>query len=330
MIYKSYLIEKNLNLLEKKIILFYGENLGQKNDFKNKIKKNIRAAEIVHYNQEDLIKNEELFFNEFLNISLFNEEKIFFINQANDKILELIKKIETRIDTQKIFLFCELLEKKSKIRSYFEKSDTLGIVPCYADNEITLKKIILEKLVGFNGLSNQTLNIIIENCGLDRGKLNNELSKIISFFDTKQINADKLEELLNTRENDKFDILKDQALVGNKIKTNKLISDTILEPDKNILYLNLINQRLIKLMEIYEIDNGNNIDDAISRIKPPIFWKDKPIFNIQAKKWNKNKVKKILDKTFNLELRIKSNSLINQQLLIKKLLVDMCVLANAS
>ena len=115
MIYKSYLIEKNLNLLEKKIILFYGENLGQKNDFKNKIKKNIRAAEIVHYNQEDLIKNEELFFNEILNISLFNEKKIFFINQANDKILELIKKIETRIDTQKIFLFCELLEKKSKI-----------------------------------------------------------------------------------------------------------------------------------------------------------------------------------------------------------------------
>ena len=79
MIYKSYLIEKNLNLLEKKIILFYGENLGQKNDFKNKIKKNIRAAEIVHYNQEDLIKNEELFFNEILNISLFNEKKIFFI-----------------------------------------------------------------------------------------------------------------------------------------------------------------------------------------------------------------------------------------------------------
>ena len=330
MIYKSYLIEKNLNLLEKKINLFYGENLGQKNDFKNRIKKNNIKAEIIHYSQDDLIKDEELFFNEVLNISLFNEEKIFFINQASDKILELIKKIETRIDTQKIFLFCELLEKKSKIRSYFEKSDNLGIVPCYADNEITLKKIILEKLVSFNGLSNRTLNIIIENCGLDRGKLNNELSKIISFFDNKQINENKLEKLLNTRENDKFDVLKDQALIGNKIKTNKLISDTALEPDKNVLYLNIINQRLMKLLEIYEINNGENIDDTIDRIKPPIFWKDKPIFNLQAKKWNKKKIKKILDKTFKLEIRIKSNSLINQQLLLKKLLVDVCVLANAS
>jgi DNA polymerase-3 subunit delta len=330
MIYKSYLVEKNINLLEKKIILFYGENFGQKNDLKNEIKKNIRKAEIVHFNQEDLIKNEELFFNEIQNISLFNEEKIFFINQANDKILDLIKEIETKIDTQKIFLFCELLEKKSKIRNYFEKSDNLGIVPCYADNEITLKKIILERLKGFSGLSSQTLNIIIENCGLDRGKLNNELSKIISFFDTKQIDEGKLEGLLNTKENDKFEVLKDQALIGNKIKTNKLISDTILEPDKNILYLNLINQRLIKLLEICETESGNNIDDAISKIKPPVFWKDKPIFSLQAKKWDKDKIKKILAKTFNLEIRIKSNSLINQQLLIKKLLVDVCVLANAS
>jgi DNA polymerase-3 subunit delta len=330
MIYKSYLVEKNINLLEKKIILFYGENFGQKNDLKNEIKKNIRKAEIVHFNQEDLIKNEELFFNEIQNISLFNEDKIFFINQANDKILDLIKEIETKIDTQKIFLFCELLEKKSKIRNYFEKSDNLGIVPCYADNEITLKKIILERLKGFSGLSSQTLNIIIENCGLDRGKLNNELSKIISFFDTKQIDEGKLEGLLNTKENDKFEVLKDQALIGNKIKTNKLISDTILEPDKNILYLNLINQRLIKLLEICETESGNNIDDAISKIKPPVFWKDKPIFSLQAKKWDKDKIKKILAKTFNLEIRIKSNSLINQQLLIKKLLVDVCVLANAS
>ena len=86
----------------------------------------------------------------------------------------------------------------------------------------------------------------------------------------------------------------------------------------------------MKLLEIYEINNGENIDDTIDRIKPPIFWKDKPIFNLQAKKWNKKKIKKILDKTFKLEIRIKSNSLINQQLLLKKLLVDVCVLANAS
>ena len=36
MIYKSYLVEKNLNLLNTSLCLFFGENLGLKNDFKNK------------------------------------------------------------------------------------------------------------------------------------------------------------------------------------------------------------------------------------------------------------------------------------------------------
>ena len=169
-----------------------------------------------------------------MNKSLFEEEKIFFIYQANDKILTIVEEITEKNKNQKIYLFCETLEKKSKLRNYFEKSKNLGVVPCYADNEITLKKIIIEKLKGFSGLSNQILNIIINNCGLDRAKLNNEINKIVTFFNDKKIDQDKLEILLNTRVNDSFDILKDQALIGNKSRTNSLISYTILEPEKNI------------------------------------------------------------------------------------------------
>ena len=38
MIFKSYQIEQNITNLKSKLVLFYGENLGLKNDFKNKIK----------------------------------------------------------------------------------------------------------------------------------------------------------------------------------------------------------------------------------------------------------------------------------------------------
>ena len=68
----------------------------------------------------------------------------------------------------------------------------------------------------------------------------------------------------------------------------------------------------------------------MSMIKPPIFWKDKPIFIVQAKKWNFEKIKKILNQTFNLEIKIKSNSIIQKNILMKKLLIDICELANAS
>jgi DNA polymerase III delta subunit len=64
-------------------------------------------------------------------------------------------------------------------------------------------------------------------------------------------------------------------------------------------------------------------------IKPPIFWKDKPHFIKQIKKWNLNKIKNILKKTYNLEIEIKSNASINKNVLLKKLIIDICMLANA-
>ena len=330
MIYKSYLVEQNFETIKEKLILFYGENLGLKNDLKNKIKNLNKRALIKNFDQQELLANENNFFSEFLNKSLFEETKVFFINQVNDKILELIKEIEKKKDNQKIFLFSELLDKRSKIRNYFEKSKTLGVVPCYTDNEVALKSVIMNKLNGYKGLSNQNLNMIIENCGHDRSKLNNEIGKIATFFENKIIDTNKLETLLNLKVNDSFDLLKDKALIGDKAKTNQLISNTILENEKNIFYISVINQRLTKLLEVTEIAKDSNLDLAINKLRPPIFWKDKEIFNLQARKWNRNKLKKIMDQTYKLELKIKSNSQISQGLLIKKLLVDICSLANAS
>ena len=330
MIHKSYILEKNINSINENLFLFYGENLGLKNDLRNKIKNLNKKALIKNLDQEEILADENKFFSDLFNKSLFEETKIFFINHANDKILELIKEIEKKKVTTNIFLFSELLDKRSKLRSYFEKSSTLGIVACYADNEISLKKIILDKLKGYTGLSSQNINIIIENCGLDRSKLNNELTKIDTFFKNKIIDTDKLESLLNLEVNDNFDLLKDQALVGDKTKTNKLISDTILENEKNIFYLNIINQRLIKLLEVNKNTKDGNIEGAINKIKPPIFWKDKALFSLQARKWNKVKLRKMLHQTYKIELKIKSNSQVSQSLLIKKLLVDICCLANAS
>ena len=112
--YKSYIIEKNINELKESITLFYGENLGLKNFFRQKIKKHYAKIKIVDRNQDEILKNKNLFMSEIFNISLFGEKKIFFVNQVTDKILDLINEIEAKLDDQKIFLFSDLLDKIKK------------------------------------------------------------------------------------------------------------------------------------------------------------------------------------------------------------------------
>jgi len=323
------LLEQNIKKLLEGHFLFYGLNLGLKNDFKEKIKTLNKKNEVLIFNQEEILKNSESFLGEIKNISLFQKEKIFIIDQINDKFLEIFETNSEIIEEQNIYLFSENLEKKSKIRNIFENSKKKIIVPCYEDNELSIKKIIQEKLYGYEGLNNDTINLIQQNCGVDRVKIKNEIEKIKLYFENKKIIAKDLQELLDPMINESFNLLRDASLLGNKNQTNKLLSDTVFPQEKNIYYLSLINQRLQRLKDVYNNNKGNNLENVVSNLKPPIFWKDKANFIAQVKKWNKSKINWMIKETHNLEIKLKTESGLNKNMLIKKLIVDLCKIANA-
>ena len=332
MIFKSYILEQNIQpAVDYKMFLFYGENQGLKKEFKEKLRIQNKKQETLNLFQDEIIKNKNILTNEINNKSLFNEKKIIFINEVNDKILDIIDEAVENIQDEKIFLFSDILDKKSKLRTYFEKSKICGIVPCYQDNEIAIRKIIMQKLGDYQGLTTQIINFIIQNTGLDRNKVNNEIDKIISCFKDKKIDPKKINLLLNIRSSDDFNLLKDEALNGNKNKTNRLLADTFFEAENNIYYLNSINQRINKLNEIENMKQENsNIESLISNLKPPVFWKDKPMLIEQTRKWNKNKIKAALKKTYSTEIEIKSNSSIRKDLLIKNLIIELCATASSA
>ena len=332
MIFKSYSLEQSLNIINNcKLFLFYGENQGLKKEFKELIKIQNKNCEILNLFQDEVVKNKHILFNEIRNKSLFDKKKIIFIDQVSEKSLDLITEIIEDMQDEKIFLFSDILDKKSKLRSYLEKSKICGIAACYHDNEISIRKIIADKLKGFQGLTGQVINLIIQNTNLDRIKVNNEINKIISYFNDKKIDSSKIDLLLNVGTNDDFNLLKDEALNGNKTRTNRLLADTIFQPETNIYYINAISQRIDKLNEINKLKNKTtNIETLISKLKPPVFWKDKPILIQQAQKWDKHKIKEAIKKTYYAELEIKSNSSVKKDLIVKNLIVDLCSTANAS
>ena len=85
----------------------------------------------------------------------------------------------------------------------------------------------------------------------------------------------------------------------------------------------------IDLGELIE-EFSNNLKLDIDKIKPPLFWKDKPIFLEQIKKWNIKKINIALNNTYKLEILLKSNNLVDKNILIKKAIIDICNLANAA
>lgn len=328
MIYKSFIVEENIDILKNNLTLVYGENLGLIQDIKQKVVEKNSRNKILIFDQSDILSNENLFLNEILNISLFEEKKIFFINNASDKIFKILTSNLNNLNNNEVYLFSGMLEKKSKLRIFFETEKNASVIPCYQDNEIALKRLILKNLKDYKGLNSFNLNMILNHSNNERTKLKNEINKIRSFFINKLVNDKDLEKLLNLQESNDFNAIRDACISGNKIKTNKYLSNTILDDEKTALYLASINQRFKKLLEI----NQKNlpVEKALENLKPSVFWKDKPIIIKQAKLWSKEKIREIFNTIYDVEVKIKSNSILNKRIIFKKLFVDICNLANAA
>ena len=317
MIVKSFEINKINN--SHKIFLFYGENEGHKNEIiEDKFKKKYTNS-IYVYEENEILKNQENFFNEILSKSFFEKEKLIIINRTTDKIKNLIDEIiEKKIDDIIIILNSNSLEQKSKLRILFEKNKDLTCIPFYADNNQTLNSIInfffREKKIS---ISQQLINVLIERSRGDRKNLRNELQKIESFsLNKKNINFQEIIKLTNLADNYSASELIDHCLAKNTKKTVTILNENNYSDEDNMIIIKTLLNKLKRLLKIHDlIDETRNIDQAVSSFKPPIFWKDKPIVTQQLRSWGKKELKDLIFESNSVELLIKKNSAIAKNIL---------------
>jgi len=305
--------------------LFYGVNEGQKLDTIKSSFGNFTKENTYKYNERDIIQNNQLFFEKIYSKSFFEKEKLILVSDVTDKILDLIKEI-INTDTLeiKIILLAKKLEKKSKIRNFFEKNEKILIIPFYEDTPQTLlsiaKKILIENKIN---LSSANLNLIIDRSQGDRIVLKNELEKIINFCkDNKKLDSKDILKLTNLSENYSAGELVDNCLSKNKKKTLNILNENIPSNEDNILILRTFLNKLKRLRKLrLDLNKTNNVDQVINSFRPPIFWKDKNVIKQQIKIWKLNEIDTFIVDLNNTENLIKKNPQISN-LIINDMILD--------
>ena len=316
MIIKSFEIE-NIKIEGKHFFLFYGENQGYKNQIIEEKFKNTFKENTYYYEENEILKNENNFFNDILSKSFFENEKLVIINRATDKIKNITEDIiDRKIEDLVIILNSNTLEKKSKIRSLFEKGKNAFCVPFYNDNNQTLSSIVSNFFRSKKiPVSQQAINLIVERARGDRQNAKNELEKITNYIgDKNKIGIQDLLKLTNLAENYNVSELIDCCLSKNKKRTINILNENNYSLEDCILIIRtfLIKaKRLIKL--IREIRKTKNVETTISGFKPPIFWKEKEIVKQQIKNWSYKEAEDLVYQINAVELLIKkySNSSVN-------------------
>ena len=308
MIIKSFEINK-INFDQNKLVLFYGKNEGFKNEATNNLIKD--KDEITKYEEKEVLENINDFIESILSKSLFESEKIIIIKRVTDKILKIIDEIDSKnIEDIKIILNADNLEKKSKLRSLFEKDKKYICVPFYPDTDQTLSKLTYNFLKKKNILiSPSNINLIVNKCNGDRETLLNELNKIEYFSKNgKKITAENIAKLTNLIENHGISELIDNCLAKNKKKIVNILNENNFNNEDCILITRTFLNKAKKILKLSsEFQNNKNIDLTISSAKPPIFWKDKEITKQQIYKWTPENIKQLIYKLSEIELLIKKN-----------------------
>ena len=314
MLIKNYeILKKDLDSLN--YFLIYGENTGLKQDIIKSVielkeKKKIKYKQFK-FEEEEIIKNQNDFFNLIFSGSLFDKKKVIFVNRTTDRLFNLISEISKK-DIKDILIFFEAdqLEKKSKIRNLFEKDKNLVCIACYQDNNFDLIKIINDEIKQTKiKLSTESINLLIERASGDRNNLRNEVNKLKSFALNKQIvSYDQVKELTNMVGNYQNDYIVNICLNGDKKKLNKILRENNFSFEDFLILLKIFSKKIHRLLKIKIFNRlEKNLDQIFNQIRPPIFWKEKEDVKKQVSLWNEKKLNLIIKKINEIELNCKKN-----------------------
>tara|TARA_Y100000590_G_scaffold422719_1_gene527745 strand:+ start:191 stop:1210 length:1020 start_codon:yes stop_codon:yes gene_type:complete len=321
MIVKSYEILKNPSkFINFNLFLLYGENDGLRKDIKTLIKNTLARSdsniELISTQEKNIIEDEEKFYNSIFSGSLFYNKKIVTIHNGTDKITEQIMSIiEKKIENTFIIIFSDILEKKSKLRNLFEKKSEILCVPCYLDNFRDLEIIAKNELSKSNIiLSSEIISLLIEKSNGNRNNLKNEIEKIKSFsFNKKNIEIDEIKKLISFSGEHKVDSLVNECLCGDIKQYTKILSELYTNTINQIFLLRILSNKIQRLINMKKNQKDNeSIDSLLNTVKPPIFWKEKPMVKRQLGVWNLNELKKIIYEINDTEALCKKNPLISK------------------
>lgn len=310
MILKSFEFKK-IKINNYNFYLFYGENDGLKKEVISENFQKTFDKKIYKYEENFILQNEKMFFDEVLSNSFFEDKKLIVISEVTNKIINIVIELIQR-DLKDIFLIliATKLDKKSKLRSMFEKEKNLVCVPFYSDNYQSLF-FLAENF--FKRLkiptSQQILNIMINRANGDRQSLKNEMIKIENYLKgKKKINLEEILKLTNLNENNNFSELVDICLAKNEKRLADMINENNFSNEDTIIIIRTFLMKTKRLIKINnEILQNQSIDKVLSTFKPPIFWKDKELVKQQIQNYSKENLELLIYSINKTELLIKKN-----------------------
>lgn len=247
-------------------------------------------------------------------MSMMGGDRLIRVENASDKLTPLIKDyLADANENALIILEAGELGPRSSLRKLCEAAKNAAALPCYVEDERDLSRLIRQTMQEANLLiDNDAVAWLAANISGNRQKVRSELDKVVTYMGANggkvmlgdvqaccgEAGARGLDDLV-------------YATAGNQPEKALKTFAQLIEEDVNfVVIVRSLQNHFRKLhMTRAKIEGGENVEQAVKSLRPPLFFKQAPIFKAQAQRWNLKKLDRVLDRLMDLEVQCKTTGM---------------------
>lgn len=296
-------------------VLIYGADRGMVKQYANSIAASILADPQDPFNRADLTdetlsETPTVLSDELAAMSFTGERRLIVLRDAAAKHATLIEECLPQLGTHNYLLvYADPLTAKDKLRLLFERHDRLAALPCYQDEGQSLAQLIESDLQkhGFS-CDRQVIRYLSEHLKGDRQVIMSELERIRLYFgDPEALTIEKLRHLVESSHETSLDELMDAFFMGDVTRFTLFYDRYTVSGGQMIVILRSCYRYAERLMQAQSnLSAGMGQDQALKSLYPPVFYKQKPVFQRALSLWSRPSLMGLQSRLLQAEIQMKS------------------------
>jgi DNA polymerase-3 subunit delta len=265
--------------------------------------------------------------DELATLSFFGGRKVIIFKDADDKHAPLIKGALDGHDTEhRLIVLAGELSPRSPLRAWSEEAKNAAALPCYDFEARDIARILQQQAQGKQvKLDRDAVDMLSQLLGTQAEMIPNTLDKLIDYAGTvpATITGDMVRLCCVDQVEATADDIIQHVMDGDVRGLQRQIGSYYAAGESSVGLLRIMQNYLYRLqMAQVLIAKGSSPDQALGQLKPPVFFKQKPLFTRHLQRWPLRKLEQGLQGLMETEGQCKQSGA-PDELLVRQRLLDM-------
>jgi len=265
---------------------------------------------VVEFSASQLLESPSRLLDEAQSISMLGGRRVVRLREASDKIAAIAKDALAALKEGDNFVLIEAgeLPPRSALRQLFESAKNAVALPCYVEDERDISRVLKDALKeeGYN-MPSDALVYMAANVVGDRAVARSEVQKLVTYMGAnRNITLDDVIACVGNSAALSLDDLSKHVASGQFAEAERVLSFVLSEGMPAVTALRTLQNYFTRLfITKARMDKGENMEAAMKKLRPEVFWKQKPAFEAQLRGWTMENLQMALNQLVSAEAKCK-------------------------